>query len=322
MANPYNNLEQPYNFGEIKQDDANWYQRNIVRPSVTWLNTRPGGPLVSLLKTTASFIPGIGEALDVAEGSPGWAAIGAFPILGDSAQAARRVVKEAAPTVTKTLGPTLREIKDTFYNSAKGAQEYVANVIAKHKANMGKISNKNFIAEEHPYPKKLPTNSKDIANKSDLNHTYAMWEDNGETKITLNAFSGRDMDYAGKRAGTELSLFNHFGTSNGKAVYLPNEFRTMFKDKNNMTNLSRMISLKMKSGINRPFSNLTESELKDVLKRGWKTGMFATKRGETFDDFYGSTSNVFRKYMHLIPTTVTGAAMAGTVVYNNEKGDQ
>jgi hypothetical protein len=49
------------------------------------------------LKTAASFVPGIGEALDIAEGNPEWAAVGALPVVGDAVQAVRRVVKEATP---------------------------------------------------------------------------------------------------------------------------------------------------------------------------------------------------------------------------------
>lgn len=88
-------------YGEIKQDDAGWYRKNIVRPFATWINTRPGGPVVSVLKIASSFLPGVGEALDVAEGQPLLAGIGAIPILGDAVQAAaktgREVKKELMP---------------------------------------------------------------------------------------------------------------------------------------------------------------------------------------------------------------------------------
>lgn len=86
-------------FGEIKSDNSNWYERRIVQPFTTWLNTRPGGPVVTGLKAASSFIPGVGEVIDMAEGNPGWAAVGAIPLVGDAVQVGRRVVKDVGNVV-------------------------------------------------------------------------------------------------------------------------------------------------------------------------------------------------------------------------------
>lgn len=269
--------------GEIKSDDANWYERNIVRPSVTWLNTRPGGPFVTILKTAASFIPGVGEALDIAEGDPGWATLGAIPIVGDSVQAGRRVVKEAAPIVSKAskeLGPTLTELHDEFYNAANDTYRYVSDILKRYSVSADALKNKKRADKiQETVPTGMFT-KENIKHKSDIAHTYKFNKnmETGQTDVLLNTFSGRDMAYAGTRAGSELALMKHLGSSYSNSMFFPTELNLLFKDKNNITNMSRLISLKRMSGIDKPFTKLTDAEIEEIVKKGYGTKMFWVKK--------------------------------------------
>ena len=85
--------------------------------------------------------------MDIAEGDPEWAALGAIPIVGDSVQAGRRVVKEATPIVSKAakdLGPTLAELHDEFYNAASNTYNYVSDVLKRHNIDASALKNRKY----------------------------------------------------------------------------------------------------------------------------------------------------------------------------------
>ena len=160
--------------GEIKNDDSSWYKRNIVSPTTTWLNTRPGGPVISILKVASSFVPGVGEALDVAEGNPELALIGSVPVFGDAAQATGKVINELASAVSKNKivkvlpeGKSLTSNIDVLKKKIKTASKKLKEQYDWSSARYGKLEDdgvgnrvrhfKNRGKEESIYP-----NTKDI----------------------------------------------------------------------------------------------------------------------------------------------------------------
>lgn len=168
--------EKADRFGEIKQDDAGWYQQNIVRPFTTWLNTRPGGPVVTTLKAASSFVPGVGEMLDVAEGNPGWAIFGAIPIVGDIPQAVRRGVDEMPLDISHNIVKKEKPSVEAFRKRANTAAK-------RQKQQYDFMKEKHGTLEDDA----LGNRSLHFKNKGDKNSIYGVAKDSELSEMELDA---------------------------------------------------------------------------------------------------------------------------------------
>lgn len=222
-------------------------------------------------------------------------------------------------------GPTLSELQDEFYNAADDTYKYVTDAIQNNRAKADALKNTRYTKVQETVPTEMFTRN-NMRHKSDLDHTYRFRKnmDTGQTEVDINTFSGRNMTYAGTRAGSELALMKHLKSSYSNSMYLPEELRMIFKDNNNITNMSRLISLKRMAGINRHFSKLTDSEIRDLIQRGYATGMFSVRKvggiPESVEEVVRRVSPIIKKYSHLIPSVIGGSLLLNE--HTNEKGDQ
>ena len=120
------------------------------------------------------IFPGVGEALDVAEGNPELALIGSVPVFGDAAQATGKVINELASAVGKNKivkvlpeGKSLASNIDVLKKKIKTASKKLKEQYDWSSARYGKLEDdgvgnrvrhfKNRGKEESIYP-----NTKDI----------------------------------------------------------------------------------------------------------------------------------------------------------------
>lgn len=301
--------QTPRNPGEIKSDDASWYERNIVRPTVTWLNTRPGGPFITVLKTAASFIPGVGEALDIAEGSPGWAAVGALPVVGDAVQAARRIIKETAPVVKSAVNAiSLTPKQKSFWSGAtKGFLQY-SGLSADSKAAKLVVNNTPGAYKTTEYIPDIEQiiTSKNIRN--DLrhsNHPYRYQREGNTWYVYMQEGHRADPIYAGARMSAESALAALTKSLDANSVYIPRELLTLFspdQQQSAFKAMANLMALKSVSGVDSAFDAITNAEIYKLAREGWNRGIWNSRNGEwNFDDFWNKNKYAITQLFKRVP---------------------
>lgn len=263
-------------FGELKQDDSSWYKKYIVDPAVTWLNTRPGGPLVSLLKVASSFVPGVGEALDLAEGRPGWAAVGSLPLVGDAAQALSKTGREAkrAANVFSQMSDAqrLRDFKlgagKTFYhyedviNNPQVTRHVVQN-------NAEKFKTTSFV----PDLEQIVTNNNirvDFRNGS--RHPYRYQKEGDRWMAYVTPGHRNDPHFAGAKFGSESVLANATRSTAPNSVYMPNNLRYLFRpdlQEDAFKAVADLMASKVMTKTTSQFGNITDDEIYKVAQEAW-----------------------------------------------------
>jgi hypothetical protein len=233
------------------------------------------------------------------------------------------------PSLTKIIrhaannGPTLKELQTTFHTSANKAFNHFDDVLS-NDSRAQQLKNYKYSRQQKLVPNTMFSPDK-ISHMSDLEHTYRIVTDpkTGETIIGLNTFAPVDMMYAGSRAGSEIALFKFLNSSDPRSIYLPNELNNLFKDNNALSNLSRLMTWKMNSGIITPFTSLLDSDLDKIISNGYSTKAFSLRKinggTETFDEFKRRAKPILKKYMRYVPGIGLAIAMPAN---QNEKGDQ
>lgn len=111
-------------------------------------------------------------------------------------------------------------------------------------------------------------------------HTYKFFVDpkSMKTVVNLRTFSGKDMNYAGNKAGSEIALMNALGSSDPKSVFIPKHHQMLMKSDDNFNNMSSLMALKRNLGIEGSFENISDSDVQKVFQLGWDKGLWAPRR--------------------------------------------
>ena len=101
-------------------------------------------------------------------------------------------------------------------------------------------------------------------------HTYKFFvnPENMETAVHLKTFSGKDMTYAGNKAGSEIALMNALGSSDPRSVFIPKHHQMLMKSDDNFNNMASLMALKRNLGIEGSFENISDSDIQRVFQLG------------------------------------------------------
>lgn len=232
-------------------------------------------------------------------------------------------ISKSAPTITKTLG----ELTDDFYKGAKNAYDHYAPRLNSFSTRQ-RIKNKNFDKQQRFVPEMFKRESI-VHIPEEKGHTYKFFVDpkNMETSVHLKTFSGKDMGYAGNKAGSEIALMNAIGNSDPRSVFIPRHHQMLMKSDDNFNNMASLMALKRNLGIEGAFENISDQDVQKVFRLGWDKGLWAPKRtpgqfgssvSETVGEFWKRNQNNIKGLIKSVPV-ITGAGVLST---QNEKGDQ
>lgn len=232
-------------------------------------------------------------------------------------------ISKSAPTITKTLG----ELTDDFYKGAKSAYDHYATRLNSFSTRQ-RIKNKNFDKQQRFVPEMFKRESI-VHIPEEKGHTYKFFVDpkNMETSVHLKTFSGKDMKYAGNKAGSEIALMNAMGSSDPRSVFIPRHQQMLMKSDDNFNNMASLMALKRNLGIEDAFENISDQDVQKVFRLGWDKGLWTPKRtsgqfgsrvSETVEEFWKRNQNNIKGLIKSVPV-ITGA---GVLAIQNEKGDQ
>ena len=116
---------------EIRPDNRSWIRREIVDPVRTWVMTRPGyETAVQTADVVSDFIPGVGEAKDLARGNYLAAAISLVPGVGDVAAKAVKSAKsfKSIDELLAAKNGLVRKLGDAIKERNSGVKGLDANI--------------------------------------------------------------------------------------------------------------------------------------------------------------------------------------------------
>ena len=162
---------------------------------------------------------------------------------------------------------TLREHISDFYTGELDAYTHFSDILKKGGSKVEGIA---YRGNKPQF--RLPgfVHLENITNNPNIRHTYRYVynPESGKTIAQIDAFSGKNLSYAGRKMGAEIALGEYLKTNYPNSVYIPESYTKLFASNNNFNNMASLMAIKKHNGITSSFDDITDNEVKKVFNSG------------------------------------------------------